>query len=272
MPQNANTAPSKGVAVVTGASGGLGAVYADRLAGRGYDLIVVARRGGKLDSLAAILGERHGTIVETVVADLGNPADLDRVASLVAGDARITMLVNNAGTAKLSSIGEAGAAAAAAMADVNVKATQRLAQAVMPGFKQRDRGTIINIGSILGFHSIPVSALYSATKSHMLMFTKALQAEVAGTGVIVQLVAPSATATDIWDVAGMPLSNLDPATVMTAEHCVDAALSGLDRGERITLPSVENAEALLAAYDEACLKLLMASQTSQVASRYRLAG
>lgn len=271
MSQDENLRAANGTAVVTGASSGIGAIYADRLAGRGYDLILVARRGDRLDALASVLRGRHGVEVTTMIADLADNSDRERVAASIAADTRITMLVNNAGTAKLSSLAEAGAAAAAAMADVNVKAVQRLALAALPGFMQRDRGTIINIGSILGFHSIPVSALYSATKSYMFMFTRALQEEVAGTGVIVQLVAPSATATDIWDVAGMPVSNLDPATVMTAEDCVDAALAGLDQGERVTLPSVEGAAELLAAYDDARQKLLMASQTSKAASRYRLA-
>lgn len=258
-----------GTAVVTGASSGIGAIYADRLAGRGYDLILVARRGDRLKTLAAVLRDRHGVQVDCIVADLAEDADRERLASTIAAETRLTMLVNNAGTAKLSSLAEAGAAASATMADVNIKATQHLALAVLPGFRERDHGTIINIGSILGFHSIPLSGLYSATKGSTFMFTRALQDEIAGTGIIVQLVAPSATATEIWDVAGLPVSNLDPATVMSAEDCVDAALAGLDQGEQVTLPSVEDGPALLAAYDEARLKLLAASQTSKPASRYR---
>jgi len=260
----------KGTAVVTGASAGIGKTYADRLAGRGYDLLLVARRGDRLTAVAEELRARHGIAVETLVADLSEGADLDRVAAVLAGDARITLLVNNAGTATLGAMAETESAALDAMNELNVTALARLTLAVLPRFKAQDQGTIVNIGSILGFHFLPVSSIYSATKGYVLNFTRGLQQELAGTHIRVQLVAPAATATDLWEISGVPLSALNPNSIMSVEDCVDAALAGLDLGEAITLPSVEDAAPLLAAYDAARIALLGASQTGKPASRYRI--
>jgi short-subunit dehydrogenase len=156
------------------------------------------------------------------------------------------------------------------MTNLNITALVRLTLAVLPGFKKRDRGTVINIGSVLGFHWLPVSPLYSGTKGYVLNFTRGLQDELAVSGVVIQLVLPSATATDLWGISGVPLAALDPAIVMTVDNMVDAALAGLDLGERITLPSVEDAGNLLAAYDSARTALLSASRTGKTASRYQV--
>ena len=241
----------KGTAVVTGASAGIGKVYADRLA-----------------AVAGELRAKHGVAVEPVVADLANTADLDRVAAKLASDAQVTLLVNNAGTSALGPVVQAKSADLDAMTDINVTALARLTLAVLPRFKERDHGTIINIGSVLGFEALPISSIYSATKGYVLNFTRGLQTELAGTKVVVQLVLPSATATDIWEISGVPLSALDPNIIMSVEDCVDAALAGLDLGEAVTLPSVEDAAALLAAYDAARIALLGASHTGKPASRY----
>ena len=259
-----------GTAVVTGASAGIGKVYADRLAKRGYDLILIARRGDKLETVAKAIRETHGVTVETRVADLGNSADLERIATLVESDTRVTILVNNAGTSKMAPVADTGLTATTAMTELNVTALVSLSLAALAAFKARDHGTIINIGSILGFHSLPISSVYSATKGYVLNFTRGLQDEVQGTGVKVQLVLPASTATDLWEIAGIPIANLDPASVMTVDDCVDAAMAGLDLGEPVTLPSVENAGALLATYDAARMALLGASQTGKPASRYLL--
>lgn len=264
-PSTSKTTP--GTAVVTGASAGLGRVYADRLARRGHDLILVARRADRLDAIATDLRALYGVEVKTVVADLGMAAELEAVAARIAGDDSITLLVNNAGVATFGPVAAATRTDIDAMLAVNIAALARLTNAVLPGFKQRDAGTIVNIGSVLGLHSLPFSSIYSGTKAFVLQFTRGLQQEVAGTGVRVQLVTPAATATDIWELAGVPLSNLDSATVMTIEHCVDAALAGLDRGEAITSPSVED-WALFDAYDDARMKLFQGGQTGKPASRY----
>jgi len=257
----------KGIAVVTGASSGIGKVYADRLAKRGYNLLLVARRGDRLEELAQQLRKDRGVSVETLVADLANPAHLKKVAKTIETDHRITMLVNNAGTSKFAPSTQVQLADVDQQMDVNSKALTHLSLAVLPGFKDRNRGTIINIGSVLSFYVTANTTAYSGTKGQVMLFTLGLQQELAGTEVVVQLVLPATTATEIWDVAGVGLKALDPATIMTAEDCVDAALAGLDRGETVTLPSVDDPQ-LWAAFDDARVKLFAASQTGKPASRY----
>jgi uncharacterized protein len=261
---------SLGTAAVTGASAGIGKTYADRLAKRGYDLILIARRVEKLAQYAVELRTKYGVSVDILGADLSSDKELERVAAIISADDELTMLVNNAGTATMSPVGRTAANAANAMTNLNITALVRLTLAVLPGFKKRDRGTVINIGSVLGFHWLPVSTMYSGTKGYVLNFTRGLQDELAGTSVVIQLVLPPATATDLWDISGVPLATLDPAIVMTVDNMVDAALAGMDLGERITLPSVENASNLLAAYDSARTALLSASRTGKTASRYQV--
>lgn len=259
-----------GTAVVTGASAGIGRIYADRLAKRGYDLLLVARRGELLEKAAGELRSAYGVQVKTLVADLGSARDRASAAEVLEGDKSITLLVNNAGTSTLAPVGGTTPAQTASMIDVNVNAVVELSQAVLKGFKERNHGTIINIGSVLGFATLPISTIYSSTKAFVHLFTRGLQDEVAETNVKVQLVLPAATATDIWELSGLPLSNLDPATVMKVEHCVDAALAGLDAGEKVTMPSVEDAK-LLDALDAARFGILGNSQHGKPASRYGLA-
>lgn len=258
---------NKGTAIVTGASAGMGRLFADRLAKRGYDLILVARRADRLEVAATELKAKYGVAVQTITADLGLAADLHRVVQAVSGDETITLLLNNAGTSTLGSVAEIKEPDLDAMIGVNVTALTSLTVAVLPGFKKRNAGTIINMGSVLGFQSLPISSIYSGTKGYVLNFTRGLQDELANTSIVVQLVAPAATATDIWAISGVPLSQLDAATVMKAESAVDAALAGLDLGEKVTLPSVENLE-LLKNYDTARMALLGSSQTGRLATRY----
>jgi short-subunit dehydrogenase len=255
------------VAVITGASAGIGAAYADRLAKRGYDLILVARRGDRLDALARRLRAEQGVAVETIVADLANTADLDRVATVVAGDARVTMLVNNAGTATLTALANTGAADQDAMIALNVTALTRLSLAALRAFVDRDHGTIINIASVLSFHTLPVSGIYSGTKGFVTNFTRGLQEEVAGRNITVQLVLPATTRTDIWELGGFPLSRLQQESIMSAEDMVDAALAGLDNGETITFPSLEES-GLWVDYDASRQKLFGATLRGTPASRY----
>lgn len=263
-------ASPKGRALVTGASAGIGKVYAERLAARGFDLVLVARRADRLTALAEALRASHGIRVDTLPADLSATSDLDRVVARIDTDAGITMLVNNAGVATMGAVATTPTADLATMTDVNISALVRLSRAAVTAFKARGRGTLVNIGSVLGFHTLPTSAAYSGTKGYVLNFTRGLQTEVEGSGVVVQLVAPAATATDIWELSGVPLSNLDPATVMSVDDLVDAALAGLDQGECITLPSVEDAQ-LFVDYDNARMRLLAGSQSGRPASRYGVA-
>ena len=258
-----------GVAVVTGASSGIGKVYADRFAKRGYDLLLVARRKERLEELSRELQQKYGVKVEILVADLANYADLERVSKVLASDENITVLVNNAGVGDLKPTNVLTRDSVNSLIDVNNKAVTHLTLAVLPNFTKRDSGTIINLGSILSFFALPISSVYSATKAFLAIFTIGLRDELAKTGVKVQLVLPAATATEIWELSGIPVAALDPKTVMMVDHCVDAALAGLDQGETITYPSVEDFSSWTD-FDAARGKLFMAGQNGTPASRYGL--
>jgi uncharacterized protein len=175
--------------------------------------------------------------------------------------------VNNAGTASFVPSVAMSLPDLDTQLNVNARAVSHLSLAVLPEFLRKNAGTIINIGSVLSFSALPVGTSYSATKAHVMLFTIGLQQELAETKVRVQLVLPANTATEIWDVAGIDSDAIDQTTVMTAEDCVDAALAGLDQGEAVTLPSVEDSK-LWAEFDAIRNKMLGASQSSQPASRY----
>jgi hypothetical protein len=260
---------SKKTAVVTGASSGIGAVYAQRLAARGYDLVLVARRADRLATLAEQLTKAHGVDVRVVAADLEKDADVARVEAILASDSSVQMLVNNAGLARLRSLKDTSVADAHSQVALNVTALTRLTQAVLPELVARNEGTIINVASVLAVHSLPISAVYSGTKAYVLAFTRGLQAELADTGVKVQLVLPASTATEIWseEVSGIPLSALRQESIMSAEDMVDASLTGLDNGETVTWPSVAD-EGLWTTYDTARASLFAATQTGTPAPRY----
>ncbi len=256
-----------GTAVVTGASSGLGEVFAERLARRGYNLKLVARRKERLDALASKLQNKYGVTVTNLVADLGLASDLEKVAEDLRTDDSITMLINNAGTSTLAASTTATVAQQKNMVDVNISALMLLTNAILPAFVNRNEGTLINIASVLGYYTLPVSAVYSGTKGFVVQYTNGLIDELKGTNVKVQLVNPAATATEIWDIGGVPLSALDPSTIMTAEDCVDAVLSGLDKCEQTTFPSV-NDQQLIDAYEDARIKLFQGSQSGRPAARY----
>lgn len=257
----------QGTAIVTGASAGLGKIYADRLARRGYDLVLVARRGDKLAALADTLTREYGVQASTVVADLSRGEDVERLAELIRADDSITMLVNNAGVSVPGTTTTLAPADVAWQQAINVDAVSRLSLAALPKFLERNRGTLVNIASILGFGFLPSSTFYSAGKGHVANLTRALQSEVQGTNVRVQLVAPSVTATEIWEEGS--LNAMDPRIVMTAEDCVDAALAGLDLGEQVTFPSVEDAQ-LWKNFEEAATKLFLGAMSGKPASRYQV--
>jgi hypothetical protein len=257
---------SKNIAVVTGASSGIGSVYADRLARRGHDLILVARRGDRLRNLATKLEQAYGIQTETFVADLEQADDLARLETVLADNPAIRVLVNNAGMARLSPVAETPVSESLSQIALNITALTRLTHAVLPAFKARNAGALINIASVLAVHALPVSSVYSGTKAFVLNFSRGLQQELAGTDVRVQVVLPAATATDLWDISGVPLAALPPETVMSVENLVDAALAGFDQGEAVTWPSMADA-ALWARYDTARAELFAATQTSQPAPR-----
>ncbi len=231
--------PSLGTAVVTGASSGIGAVYADRLARRGYDLVLVARDAARLTALADRLARETGVRTEVLQADLTNPADRARVEQRLQSDASITLLLNNAGMAVSGTFLESDIDAVERMIALNVVAPTRLAAAVAKGFAARKAGTLINIASVLALVPEMFSDTYSGTKAYVLNLSKSLQAELGRHGVRVQAVLPGATRTEIWDRAGTPIAHLPQEMLMDVDTMVDAALAGLDQGEEVTIPSLE---------------------------------
>ncbi|PLK47779.1 SDR family oxidoreductase [Uliginosibacterium sp. TH139] len=257
-------------ALITGASSGIGAVYADRLAARGYDLILVARRADRLEALCAQLTKTHGIKAEPVAADLTKDQDLARIETLLASREDVQVLVNNAGIARLAPAAQTSANDALSQIALNITALTRLTQAAVPAFVARKQGLIINIASVLAVHSLPISAIYSGTKAYVLQYSRGLQQELAETGVKVQLVLPASTATELWDLSGVPLAALNKDTLMTTEDMVDAALAGLDQGETITWPSVADAS-LWDKYDAARTALFASTQAGKPAPRYNIA-
>jgi uncharacterized protein len=229
---------SKGTAVLTGATGGVGALYAIGLAERGYDLVLVGRQQEKLDALARAVKQDANVKVETLVANLSEANDLLRVEARIASDPAITALINDAGAASFSPSAKLSSRAIDEMISVNVTALTRLTRAVLPGLLARGGGAIVNFASALAFHSWPEMGVYGASKAYVVSFSQALQGEVAGKGVLVQVVSPPAIDTNFWNNAGLPVSNLPAANVMKPQDLVDAALKGLDRGESWVFPSL----------------------------------
>ena len=232
----------KGTALITGASSGIGAVYADRLAKRGYDLLLVARNEERLNAVASRIRSETGRKVTVLPANLSDKASLAKVEAVLRNDPNITVLVNNAGIGSVASILQADVDEMDAMIALNITALTRLTYAAAPAFVVRGAGTIINIASVVGIAAEMLNGVYSASKSFVIAFGHSLQKDLADTGVRVQTVLPGATATEFWDIAGYAPQKTSPLT-MSAEHAVDAALAGLDKGERVTIPGLHEGEA-----------------------------
>lgn len=232
---------TNGKALITGASSGIGAIYADRLARRGFDLILVARSGEKLQGLAETLGKATGRSAEILPADLLDPADLRRVEEVLRRDESVTLLVNNAGVGATQPLLEADIDTLEKLIALNVTALTRLAYAAAPAFAARGRGTIVNIASVVAIAPELLNGVYGASKAFVLALSQSLHHELAGRGLRVQAVLPGATATDFWRVAGTPLGDLPTEIVMSGDALVDAALAGLDQGELVTIPSLPDA-------------------------------
>lgn len=222
--------------LITGASDGIGAIYADRLARRGHDLILVARRADKLSVLADQLRRDTGVAIDVIAADLANPEDLARVETRLRDDDAITGLINNAGIAGETSFIEADPAHLSGMIDLNIVAVTRLSAAIAPRLAAKGTGAIVNITSVTALMPDGFTAVYPASKAYVLAFTEALQVELGAKGVRVQAVVPGITRTAIWDEA--QLANIPAEMVMDVNDMVDAALAGFDQGETVTIPAL----------------------------------
>jgi uncharacterized protein len=229
---------SKGTAVVTGATGGVGALYAAGLAERGYDLVLVGRQQKTLDAVARAAMKKAKVNVETLVANLAEATDLARVEARISSDPAITALINAASAASFGPLSRLSSRAVDEMISVNISVLTRLTHAVLPGFLTRGAGAIVNFASVLAFHPWPDFGTYAASKAYVASLSQALQGEVAGKGVLVQVISPPAVDTEFWNKAGLPVGNLPAGTVMKPQHLVEAALKGLDRGESWVFPSL----------------------------------
>ena len=260
----------KGTALITGASTGIGAVYADRLAKRGYDLILVARNEERLSEAAARL-KYTGRRIETITADLTKKEDVQRVAERLSNDSTITALVNNAGLGSAGKLLDAKIDDLESMIYLNVTALTRLALAALPAFVARKNGLLINIASVVALAPELLNGTYSGTKAYVVNFTQALKNELVGTGVTIQAVLPGATATPFWEKAGRPVEDLPGEIVMTAEDMVDASLTGLDQHELVTIPALPDA-ADWETYETARKALGPNLSRQKPAARYGFAG
>jgi short-subunit dehydrogenase len=226
--------------LITGASTGIGAVYAARFAQRGHDLVLVARDQARLDALAARLRSEHDVAVDVIQADLTQLSDLTAVESRLRDDARIGILVNNAGAALSGHFIDQSTDSIAQLVALNTTALVRLASAIAPRLAKAGDGAIINIGSVVGLAPEFGMTVYGATKAFVLFLSQGLSLELSPLGVYVQAVLPAATRTEIWDRSGVDINTL--TEIMEVGDLVDAALVGFDRREPVTIPPLQEAE------------------------------
>ncbi len=227
-----------GTALITGASTGIGAVYADRLAHRGFDLVLVARDAARLTARAERLRRETGRKVEWLKADLTAKADLAEVERRLREDESLTLLVNNAGMSVSGTLVDGDIDRFQAMIELNVIAPTRLAAAAARNFVTRKQGTIINVASVLALAPELFNGSYSGTKAYVLNLSLSLQKELEPAGVRVQAVLPGATRTEIWARAGVDVAGFPPEMIMEVDDMVDAALAGFDQNEPVTIPSL----------------------------------
>lgn len=254
--------------LITGASSGIGATYAKRFARRGHDLVLVARDKARLETLAARLREESGVAVDVLQADLTQATDLAAVETRLRDDAKIGILINNAGAAQSGSFIEQTADGIDWLITLNTIALARLARAIAPRLAQAGDGAIVNIGSVVGLAPELGMTVYGATKAFVLFLSQGLSLELAPRGVYVQAVLPAATRTEIWERAGIDINTLPE--VMEVGELVDAALIGFDRRELVTIPPLHDA-ARWGALEAARQGLLSELRQARAAERYQAA-
>ncbi len=254
--------------LITGASSGIGATYAERFARRGHDLVLVARDKARMELLAARLREESGVAIDVLQADLTRPDDLAVVETRLRDDRRIGILVNNAGAALGGAFEQQASDDIARLVALNTTAVVRLASAVAARFVEAGEGAIINVSSVVGLVPEFGQTVYGATKAFVLFLSQGLSFEFATKGVYVQAVLPAATLTEIWARAGADVSALPE--MMDVGELVDAALVGFDRRELVTIPPLPNA-GQWDAYQAARQAMLPGFAEVHAAERYRAA-
>ncbi|MDR6670986.1 SDR family oxidoreductase [Rhizobium sp. 1399] len=258
-----------GRAVVTGASTGLGAIYADRLARRNYDLLLVARDKARLSALAEKLVRETGRSVEVLALDLTDSAQVADLARRIEEDDSFSLLVNNAGMSLHGTLATSDADEVARLVALNVVAPTLLAQAAVKALTKRGKGGIINLSSVLALAPERFEGTYSASKAFLLNLSQSLAAQLKDTEVRVQAVLPGATRTEIWERSGKDINAFPADWVMEADDLVDAALAGFDAGETITIPPLAD-EDQWNAFQAARLAMEPNLSRREVAQRYRV--
>jgi short-subunit dehydrogenase len=254
---------SKPTVLITGASTGIGAMYAQRFAERGHNLVLVARNVEKLEANAALLREKTGVSVELLPADLTDETQLLSVEKRLRDDSSIGILVNNAGGNVGGTFVTQNIDDLTKLVTLNATSVLRLAHAVAPRFAEKGEGAIVNISSVLAWAPEWATSVYTATKAFVLSLSQALQTELGPQGVYVQAVAPAATRTDIWNF----LDQDKHPPMMEVSDLVDAALEGFDRREAVTIPHLHE-EAHWQAMENARKSLVQDTGHTTAASRY----
>jgi hypothetical protein len=257
----------RGLAVVTGASSGIGAVYAERLAARGHSLLLVARRPDRLANTRDRLSSNYRAEVATLVADLERPSDVSDLEARVAAE-DVTFVVNNAGAGGLGRSQDKTADQLERIIQLNITALTRLSHAALTGFRKRGAGVLVNIGSMMAHAATASAAAYSASKAYALNFTQSLQMEYAGSPIRIQLVMPGPIRTEFFSSQGVSESIFPLESYLSPEQLVDAALAGLDAGEAVTIPSMLD-EQVWIALEAARTEFVKATMSGKVAMRYR---
>lgn len=225
-----------GTAFITGASSGIGAEFANQLAKQGYNLVLAARRGERLRELAAALRQEYGAAVETLVVDLSDPVEIESAAAVLASLPDLSLLVNNAGFGTGGQFNENPLEPEIKMIELHVRASVRLTHAALPGMIARRHGGIINVSSIAGFLPMPGTATYGSTKAYLTFFSRALNIELAKTGVRVQALCPGFTLSEFHDAARISRSSVPGFLWMKAEDVVRESLAGLRVGQVVVVP------------------------------------
>lgn len=260
---------AKGTALVTGASGGIGEIYAERLAQRGLDLILVARSQDRLEENAKRVARQTGRKVDILVADLTQSDGIATVSKRLETDAAISLLINNAGMMLPGAFLDHDPKGTVDLITLNVTAPTLLASAAAKAFLSRKQGTIVNIGSVVSFLPEMFGGSYGGSKAYILNLSQSLSAQLKDSGVHVQAVLPGPTRTGIWSHNGLDPDAMLPGKIMAAEDLVDAALVGLDAGETVTIPSLPDA-GLWAQFEGSRFGLAPHLAQRDVAERYRV--
>jgi len=260
---------SFGTALITGASTGIGAVYADRLARRGYDLVLVARDVARLEELAARLRNDTGRTVDVLAADLTVRSDVAKVEARLGDDATISMLVNNAGMSLTGNLLDSDVGSVEKLIALNITAVTLLAGAAGRAFAGRGAGAIINLSSVLALAPEGYDGVYSGSKAFVLNLSQSLATVLEPEGVRIQAVLPGATRTEIWARSGKDIDAFPPEMVMEVDDLVDAALIGFDAGETVTMPPLAD-EQLWRTMTQARLAIQPHMSRREVAARYRV--